>query len=124
MMNTAALALARNDADIAEAWVRHHAALTDLLVVVDQGSFDGTRQVLEALRAEGLPLLIVDAPALGQTDAEQLTRAYRMVMPLFNPERVYLLTLDQFIRCPGRPELEAEMAALPPGAAARSPTAS
>lgn len=118
MMNTALLALARNDADIAEAWVRHHAPLTDLLVVIDQGSFDGTREVLEALRAEGLPLLIVDAPALGQSDAEQCTRTYRMVTPAFNPELVFLLTLDQFIRCNDRASMEAELAALPAGAGA------
>ncbi|MBQ0929722.1 sulfotransferase [Ideonella alba] len=118
MMNTALLAIARNDADIAEAWVRHHAPLTDLLVVIDQGSFDGTREVLEALRAEGLPLLIVDAPALGQSDAEQCTRTYRMVAPTFNPELVFLLTLDQFIRCTDRASMEAELAALPPGAGA------
>ena len=117
-MNATAIALARNDADIIEAFVRHHLTYVDLLVVVDNASFDGTREILEALRQEGLPLMIVDDPTHSADESDQLTRLYRRVAPVFNPELVYLLEADQFIRAQDRATLEAELSGLPLGATA------
>lgn len=117
-MNATAIALARNDADVIEAFVRHHLAFVDLLVVVDNASCDGTRAILEALRQEGLPLMIVEDPALGLDESAKLTLLYRMVASVFNPELVYLLHADQFLRAPDRSTLEAELAGLPMGACA------
>ena len=116
-MNAIALARACNDADIVEAFVRHHAALVDLLVVVDEGSRDGTRAILEALRHEGLPLVIVDDPAIGGAPEARLTKAYRMVAPVLDPELVWLLEIGQFVRGE-RTDVETELANLPVGACA------
>lgn len=117
-MNALALALVRNEADLIEAFVRHHAPLVDLLVLADQGSRDGTREILLALQAEGLPLLLVDVPELALEPATVLTAVYRRVAPIYQPELVYLLGADTFLRHPGRAALEAELAALPPGSTA------
>jgi hypothetical protein len=114
-MNAAAIALAGNDADIIESFVRHHATLVDLLVVVDRASCDGTRAILEALRQEGLPLLIVEDPAPGLLEAARLSQLYRMVATVFGPDLVYLLEPGQFIHGADRATLEAELAHLPPG---------
>ena len=117
-MNALALALVRNEADLIEAFVRHHAPLVDLLVLADQGSRDGTREILLALQAEGLPLLLVDVPELALEPATVLSAVYRRVAPVYQPELVYLLGADTFLRHPGRTALEAELAALPPGSTA------
>lgn len=117
-MNALALALVRNEADLIEAFVRHHAPLVDLLVLADQGSRDGTHEILLALQAEGLPLLLVDVPELALEPATVLSAVYRRVAPIYQPELVYLLGADTFVRHPGRAALEAELAALPPGSTA------
>ena len=57
-MRLVGVSMVRNEADIIEAFVRHNAAVLDALVVVDHGSVDGTREILFALRDEGLPLAI------------------------------------------------------------------
>jgi hypothetical protein len=119
-MNAALIARAGNDADIVEAFVRHHAALVDLLVVIDTGSRDGTRAILEALRREGLPLLIVDDPEAGAPRAARLTRTLRMVLPVFSPELVWLLDVGDFVRG-DRAAIEGELGRLPPGTTAVLP---
>jgi hypothetical protein len=53
-----AITMARNEADVIEAFVRHHAEIVDELVVADHRSVDGTSELLTALAAEGLPLTV------------------------------------------------------------------
>lgn len=47
-----------NEADVIEPFVRHHAALVDLHIVLDNGSTDGTVEILRALHLEGLKLQV------------------------------------------------------------------
>ena len=49
----------KNDGDIVEAFVRHHAMLFDHLVVLDHSSTDNTPTILRALQQEGLPLTVM-----------------------------------------------------------------
>ena len=62
-MKLAAVAMVRNEADVIESFVRHHAAFVDELSIADHGSDDGTRALLEALRDEGLPVHLHDEPS-------------------------------------------------------------
>src|SRR4051812_18066628 len=57
-MRVTAISMVRNEADVIEAFVRHHAEIVDELVVVDHRSVDGTDETLRALVAEGLPLRV------------------------------------------------------------------
>ena len=61
------------------------------------------RRILESLRLEGLPLLIVDLPTPGAALTDKLTRLYRMVVTVFGPELVYLLEARQFIHAATAP---------------------
>lgn len=116
-----ALSMVKNEADIIEASVRHNLAFVDLMVVIDNASTDGTREILEALRAEGLPLVLLDDPVFGHFQGEKVTQAYRMTAPVFTPDLVYLLDADEFLRAPSREALQDALAALPPGSAALLP---
>ena len=121
LLSALAIAMVKNEADIIEASVRHNLAYVDMMVVIDNASTDGTRAILEALRREGLPLLIISDPVFGHFQSEKVTRAYRMVVPVFNPELVYLLDADEFVRAPSRAALDASLARLPLGSVALLP---
>ncbi len=120
-MSALAIAMVKNEADIIEASVRHNLHFVDLYVVIDNASTDGTREILEALRAEGLPLLIVSDPVFGHFQSEKVSETYRRVAPVFQPDLVYLLDADEFIRAPDRPVLEQTLAAVEPGSVALLP---
>jgi len=120
-MSALAIAMVKNEADIIEAFVRHNLHFVDLLVVIDNQSTDGTREILQALRREGLPLLVVDDPVFGHFQSEKVTLVYRKVAPVFQPELVYLLDADEFLRAPSRGALETVLGDLHPGTVALLP---
>ena len=67
------LSRVKNECDIIEAFVRHHAGLVDRIIVVDNGSQDGTSEILAALVEEGLPLAVLADPTLEYRQAEIMT---------------------------------------------------
>ena len=54
----AGLAMVRNEADVIEWWIRYNLRVLDCLRVVDHQSLDNTVEILEALRDEGLPIVL------------------------------------------------------------------
>jgi glycosyltransferase involved in cell wall biosynthesis len=60
-MKLVAVCRVRNEVDIVEAFVRHHCAYFHKLIVLDDGSTDQTLQVLRALQADGLPVVVLSS---------------------------------------------------------------
>lgn len=71
------VACVRNEADIIEAFVRHHLVFAERILLLDQGSVDGTREILRQLVLEGLPLEVISEARLGNFQAEWTTRLLR-----------------------------------------------
>lgn len=67
-----AIAMVRDEEDIIEATVRRMAVEVDELLIADNGSIDGTREILEAL-ARDLPLTVIDDPEPGFFQARKMT---------------------------------------------------
>lgn len=52
------VSMVKNEADIIESFVRHSLTYADELIIADHQSSDGTWEMLQKLRAEGLPLTL------------------------------------------------------------------
>jgi hypothetical protein len=56
--------LVRDELDVIDLFVRHHSRCgIDALIVTDNGSVDGTREILEQRRRDGLIAEIIDEPS-------------------------------------------------------------
>src|SRR4051812_43496165 len=89
-----------NETDIIEAFVRHHAALFDLLLIIDDDSTDGSWGILERLRDEGLPLVPLRAAETGWPQGEFTTRLMHMAFDEHGADWVAALDADEFLEPP------------------------
>ncbi len=101
-----------NEADIIEAFVRYHVRLLDELVLVVHGPVDGTRDILERLVAEGLPLVLHAARHASFRQADETNRVARDLLR-GGADFVVLLDADEFLRLPDAGYLRRALPALP-----------
>jgi glycosyltransferase involved in cell wall biosynthesis len=96
-MKLVAISRVRNEADIIEPFVRHHAAYFDKIIILDDGSNDGTFETLRKLQAEALPLVVVQEPTVGYEQSRYMTRLMQMAVHQFGADWVVPLDADEFI---------------------------
>ncbi|MEP6996038.1 MAG: glycosyltransferase family 2 protein [Betaproteobacteria bacterium] len=108
------VAMVRDEADIIEAFVRHNLTVVDGLAIVDHGSSDGTAEILAALAAEGLPLRTTIDTSVDFRQSAVITRLAREVFTACDPDYLFLLDADEFLKVPSRSRLEARLKPLPP----------
>lgn len=96
-MKLVAISRVRNEADIIEPFVRHHAVYFDKIIILDDGSNDGTFDALRKLRAEALPLVVVKEPTVGYEQSRHMTRLMQMAVHQFGADWVVPLDADEFI---------------------------
>jgi Glycosyl transferase family 2 len=118
-LNIVALSMIGNEADVVECFVRHTLTVVDRLVVILHRSVDGTAQILNALREEGLPVQIEHARFAGFNQGAELTHAANLQFALAEAEHrvefIVLLDADEFLKLPSRDYLYRALPAVPPG---------
>lgn len=77
-MTVAAVSMVKDEADIIEATVRNMANHVDFMLIADNGSTDGTREILEELSGE-LPLTVQDDPEPAYLQAFKMSRLASIV---------------------------------------------
>jgi glycosyltransferase involved in cell wall biosynthesis len=102
-----------NEDDIVEAFVRHHMAYAERILLLDNGSNDRTLEILRALRAEGAPLTVVHSQAVFFNEQEYNTLLYRIADKAFTPDWVLHLDVDEFLDT-RRGSLTETLAMVPP----------
>jgi len=120
-MRLVAVSIVKNEADIIESFVRHTRAWTDHHLIFDHDSTDGTRQILGALRAEGVPLTLFTDDALGNLQQLRSNHLTRLAVDVHHADWVLPLDADEILTGPGRESLEAALTAMAPGNPASLP---
>ena len=86
-----------DEADIIEAFVRHTAAFAGHHVILDNGSRDGTLEILRALKEEGLGITILQNVTASFYQKELNTYLYRHAARACRADWVLCLDADEFI---------------------------
>jgi len=106
-----------NEDDIVEAFVRHHAAMVDHHLIMDNGSTDETIAILRALKDEGLNISVFQNRSSFFTESSHNTVLFRHAANVLSAEWAIFLDTDEFVNLGQAPEgLRAALAAVPPEA--------
>ena len=91
------VSMVRNEQDVIEAFVRHHASQVDGLLIADNLSEDHTRAILDDL-ADEFPLTVVDDPDPAYRQSEKMTALAQRARVEFGAEWVIPADADEFWR--------------------------
>ena len=86
----------KNSADIIETWVRANAAVADKFVVIDNGSSDGTPQILTMLKMEGYDIEVITSQD-NEIQRYQMNWLLNYVKKTYNPDWILPLDDDEII---------------------------
>jgi hypothetical protein len=96
-MRLIAVSKVLDEADIIEAFVRHTAAFVSHQIILDNGSCDGTVEILKHLRDEGLHLTLLQNHCRQFNEKKLNTVLYHLAVQLGAPDWVLFLDADEFI---------------------------
>ena len=86
-----------DEADIVEAFARHSAAYVSHHVFLDNGSTDGTLDILRKLHEEGLALTVFGTKSLSYNEVTANTFLYRQAADALGADWVVFLDADEFV---------------------------
>jgi hypothetical protein len=114
-MKLVAVTRVLNQADIIEAFVRHHAGFVDHHLILDIGSVDGTVEILKALRDDGHRISVMQTRSLSYAALEQNTGLLGLAVRQHEADWVLFLSAEDFIdRRAATQTLRARLDALEP----------
>lgn len=101
------ISMVRNESDIIEAFVRHNLTLLDELYIVDHDSTDNTKEILNKLKEEGLPIYLSSYNDLEFVPVRILNNLMKDILGK-DPDVDYIFPIDadEFIYCTSRKQLE------------------
>jgi hypothetical protein len=121
-MRVVAVTRVFNEDDIVEAFFRHHAALVDHHLFLDNGSVDRTLEILGALFVEGEKLTVLHNTAAHFSESIYNTNLFEYAAGTLGADWVVFLDCDEFLDTRQAPDsLRGMLAALPADSAGMSP---
>ncbi len=109
-MKLVSVSVVKNEADIIEPFVRHTLAWVDHCLICDHASTDGTREILSALQAEGLPISLFADDALGKLQQRRSNHLTRLAAAEQQADWILPLDADEILTGPDRVTLEQVLA--------------
>lgn len=105
--------MAKNEADIIEAFVRHNVHFVDTMIIMNHGSSDQTVEILSSLSREGLPVIVMNDTAKAFRQAERITELVKTFIPRLDADYAFPLDADELIKAGSRDALHRALEALP-----------
>jgi SAM-dependent methyltransferase len=115
IISTISISMVRNEQDIIEPFLRHHAALFDLMIVLDNCSSDSTRSLLAKTARQLGNVVMVDWPDSGYNQSETMTTALRCIQTVVFADFVFFLDADEFVAVYDKADLHSKLAEIPVG---------
>lgn len=96
-MKLFSITMVKNEIDIIETFIRYHISLLDGMVILDNGSTDGTVEIINNLIKEGLPIYLIfdDNPSYDQSAIT--TNMFYASLQQFKPDYVLPIDVDEFL---------------------------
>lgn len=116
-----ALSMVKNEQDIIEPSIRHHARLVDALLVLDNASLDETRRIATDCAREAGNVFVADSHEFGYDQAGRMTNLLHLCQSAFFADFVLFLDTDEFLSAPDRGALLRELGTIPPGGVGHLP---
>lgn len=115
------IAIAANEADVVETFVRHNLQYLDSLHVVDKRSSDQTADILARLRGEGLPVFVHADAILDHDHPRVMTALARKIAAEGRTDFIAMLDCDEMITAATPSVFRAAVASLPEGVCGAMP---
>src|SRR5512136_2241231 len=96
-MKIITVTMARDESDVIELFVRYHLRIVDYMIIIEHLSFDRTPEILEALKAEGLPLEIVRETRTAFDQGGITTQFMKRAVAEHGADWVLPLDADEFL---------------------------
>lgn len=110
-MHIVSISWVRNEADVIEAFVRHHTQFLDKMVIINNASTDATSDILQSLQGEGLPIEVRHDESTIHRQGETLTALMHELHSTVHPDWILPLDADEFLT--GSEDIRKAIADLP-----------
>lgn len=91
------ISMVKNEADIIETFVRYHQHIFDGMVILDNRSSDQTLNILNRLKEEGMPLIVIKDANAEYRPEQKFTELLYFAVRHFNPDMIFPLDADEFL---------------------------
>ncbi len=115
------ITMVKNEQDIIEPFLRTNRPYLDAMIVMDNGSIDGTRTIAMECARELGGIFVIDSPDTRYVQADQITAALRFTQSAFFADHVVFLDCDEFLSAKDPKAFHAALASEPPGTATLHP---
>lgn len=112
-MKIITVSMIKNEQDIVETFVRYHARIVDEMILLDNGSVDGTPDILSLLQQEGLPVRLHFDPCPVYLQAQSVTTMVNEAFLERGASLVLPLDVDEFLDSGLASDIRRELETLP-----------
>jgi len=109
------ITMVKNEQDIVEPFLRTNRPYLDAMILMDNGSTDGTREIAMNCARELGGIFVVDSPDINYAQEDHVTAAVRYVQSAFFADHLVFLDCDEFLTAKSPEAFRAALAAEPPG---------